>query len=56
MKEPQKPKRESLVARIPIMASESEKLAFEKAAVDAGLNLSQWIRQVCRDAIRRVKK
>jgi len=56
MAETQKPKRDPLVVRIPVRVSESEKLAFEQAAANAGSNLSQWIRQVCRDAIRRVKK
>lgn len=56
MAETQKPKRDPLVVRIPVRVSESEKLAFEQAAANNGSNLSQWIRQVCRDAIRRMKK
>jgi hypothetical protein len=55
MKKTYPPNKEPLSSRIPVMVSEREKLEYEQAAINDGLNLSQWVRQACRDAVARNK-
>lgn len=56
MTEQQKKTRNPLESSMLIRVSESEKVAFEQAAITAGMNLSQWVRYVCNAAIKRMKK
>ena len=56
MTEQQKKTRNPLESSMLIRVSEREKVAFEQAAITAGMNLSQWVRYVCNAAIKRMKK
>jgi len=56
MTEKPKKSRNPLESSMLIRVSDSEKVAFDQAAITAGMNLSQWVRYVCNEAIKRVKK